>query len=87
MPKIEEFRGVFKSDSRYARAMKDAGISHVTLANNHMFDAGEKGLVETMSNLEHAGIAYSGAGTNLEDARSAKIHEIKGLKCIILSYT
>jgi len=80
-------KGFFISDPQYAAAMKDAGISMVSLANNHIFDAGEGGLLDTMKHLDNAGISYTGAGMNLEDARSGKLIKVRGLKFIYLSYT
>jgi len=40
--------------------LKYLGVTHVTLANNHMFDFGEKGFWETIKTLEKAGIKYFG---------------------------
>lgn len=79
--------GVFLSDPRYAQAMKNAGISAVTLANNHIFDAGEIGFLETMDHLKSAGIDYFGVGANFQDARSGKIIEVRGIRIRILCYT
>ena len=88
-PLTESLRnyGFFISDPRYAQAMKDAGVSIVSLANNHMFDAGEIGFLQTMEYLADAGISYTGAGRNLEDARLGKLIELHGMKFIFLSYT
>ncbi len=46
-----------------------AGIDCCTLANNHVFDWGRAGLVETIEVLGKAGIKTAGAGLNLEEAR------------------
>ncbi len=79
--------GLFVSDPHYARAMKEAGISVVSLANNHIFDAGEIGFFDTIHHLNHVGISYVGAGTNFEDARLGRLVELSGIKVIFLSYT
>lgn len=42
------------------------GVSHVTLANNHMFDYGAEGLSETIHVLEDSGIAWYGANSHDE---------------------
>lgn len=56
-----------------------------TLANNHILDQGEEGLYSTVNALEKEGIAYAGAGRNLEQARKpyiVKINEITiGIYC------
>ncbi|MCK4827227.1 CapA family protein, partial [bacterium] len=80
-------RGYFISDPHYAQAMKDAGISIVSLANNHIFDAGEVGFLETMQQLHDSGISYTGAGRSLEEARLGKLVQLNGVKIIFLSYT
>ena len=51
-----------------AAAMARAGIDGVTLANNHVFDAGPEGLADTMEHAEAAGLAAFGAGPNIRIA-------------------
>jgi cyanophycin synthetase len=43
-------------------------IKHVMLANNHSYDFGVEGFIETLEALEQHGIAYTGAGRNLQEA-------------------
>ena len=45
-----------------------AGIDCCVLANNHVLDWGEAGLVETLETIEGAGIAVSGAGRDADAA-------------------
>lgn len=80
-------RGLFSSDPRYAQAMKDAGISMVSLANNHIFDVGEIGFLHTLEHLKDAGISYTGAGRSLEDARLGRLCQLNGAKIVFLNYT
>jgi poly-gamma-glutamate synthesis protein (capsule biosynthesis protein) len=79
--------GLFMSDPHYVEAMKTAGISIVSLANNHIFDAGESGFLDTICHLKAAGISYTGAGDNFNDARQGKLIEYHGTKLIFLGYT
>ena len=79
--------GFFISKPGYTKAIKGAGISLVSLANNHIFDAGEKGFLDTIKHLEAAGIQYTGGGRNLEEARAGKRIQIKGSEIAFLSYT
>lgn len=51
-----------------------------TLANNHILDQGKQGLDSTISILEKAGIAYAGAGKDLEEARKPYTTDINGIK-------
>jgi poly-gamma-glutamate capsule biosynthesis protein CapA/YwtB (metallophosphatase superfamily) len=79
--------GYFMSKPRYAKAMADSGISMVNLANNHIFDAGEIGFLQTIGHLKDANILYAGAGENLQKARSGALVEIKQTSFIFLGYT
>jgi poly-gamma-glutamate capsule biosynthesis protein CapA/YwtB (metallophosphatase superfamily) len=79
--------GLLSSAPCYAQSMKDAGISIVSLANNHMFDAGEIGFLHTLDHLKDARISYVGAGRNFEDARLGRLVQLNGMKLIFLSYT
>jgi poly-gamma-glutamate capsule biosynthesis protein CapA/YwtB (metallophosphatase superfamily) len=45
------------------------GIDCVTLANNHALDFGEEALLNTIEHLNRAGIACTGAGATVEEAR------------------
>lgn len=54
-------KGIYiRSDIRNVESLKYMGVTHVTLANNHMFDYGYKGASDTISVLESAGIKYVG---------------------------
>lgn len=50
-----------------------------TLANNHILDQGEDGLYSTLNLLNQEGIAYAGAGKNLEEATKPYIVKINGI--------
>ncbi len=47
---------------------KNLDINLVTIANNHILDQNEKGVLSTCDLLEKNGIAYIGAGANLKEA-------------------
>jgi poly-gamma-glutamate synthesis protein (capsule biosynthesis protein) len=50
-----------------------AKIDCCALANNHVLDWGQKGLLETITSLENAGISYCGAGKNIAKAQEPAI--------------
>ena len=50
----------FITPTRYTAALTGLGIDMVSLANNHGFDAGERGMRATMDALDTVGIAHSG---------------------------
>ena len=69
-----------------ADGLKEAGLSCVNLANNHVLDFGEESLLETFESLDARGIPYFGAGLNLEQARQPTIIEQSGLRVGFLGY-
>ena len=54
--------------ARTGSSLKDHGITAVSLANNHSLDYGVPGLEDTFRALEAHGIAWFGAGMDLEEA-------------------
>jgi poly-gamma-glutamate synthesis protein (capsule biosynthesis protein) len=51
-------------------ALKQWGINMVSTANNHSMDWGAEGLLETLKNLDEAGVAHAGSGRSLLNARA-----------------
>jgi len=58
---------LFRSPPSYAFNLRDAGISMVSLANNHAMDFGRPGLASTKRALERAGVAYSSKGGEIAE--------------------
>lgn len=52
-----------------ARALGEAGIRLVALANNHMMNFGPEGVVATLDALRASDVAYCGAGRDVDEAR------------------
>ena len=77
---------VFSADPRLIDGLKHAGIDYVSLANNHIRDAGGQGILDTIDNLDARGIAHSGAGRNVAAARKPAIFKRGGIKVAILGY-
>lgn len=50
---------LFRTPPHYARNLKEAGISMVSLANNHAMDFGRAGFRSTKRALKEAGVAFS----------------------------
>jgi hypothetical protein len=67
-------------------ALKHAGFHIATLAGNHMHDAGPDGVEDTVTALQQLGIATTGAGMYLAEARKPAIVARKGLRVGTLSY-
>jgi len=66
--------------ARMAGAIKEFGISTVSLANNHILDYGEKGLDETRESLTREGIGWFGAGATREEAAKPLTVEAGGAR-------
>lgn len=77
----------FRSYPSMAQVLKQAGISFVSLANNHIQDYGWEALKDAMERLDELGIGHSGAGKNLAEARKPAIVEKGGMTIGLLSYT
>lgn len=67
-----------------ADVIKAAGFTDCMLANNHIFDAGTQGALDTLANLERVGLNYTGFGKNAEDARKDLIIEKDGLRVAVI---
>lgn len=77
----------FRADTSTVSYLEDMGADIVSLANNHCYDFGEVGLLDTLDTLEGAGIPYVGAGRNLEEA-SKPVYFISGdIKIAVVSAT
>ena len=77
----------FRTNPEAAFALKKAGFSILCLANNHILDYGEEGLVDTIKYLEKAKISYFGAGENENEARKPTVIEKNGINVAFLGYT
>ncbi len=61
------------TDPQIPVALKAAGFTLVGLANNHVMDYQERGLLDTLEALNKAELPYVGAGKNQEEAGKAWI--------------
>ena len=60
--------------------LKWAGFDLVSLANNHIKDCGNQGVIETLHFLEKADIPFFGAGKNLKSAKEPYIVNVNGVR-------
>jgi poly-gamma-glutamate synthesis protein (capsule biosynthesis protein) len=58
----------------------------VTLAGNHIYDAGETGVRDTTAWLRENGVPYVGGGMNLEEAERPLVLERQGIRFGFLNY-
>lgn len=76
----------FRMDPALTAVFSEGGVDIVTIANNHVFDFGPEGLMDTIDALDRAGVLYVGAGMDLDEARKPVVMEIKGKKVAFLAY-
>ena len=77
---------VFSADPVLVDGLASAGIDYVSLANNHIRDAGGQGLLQTIANIRKRGIEVSGAGKDLAAARKPAMLEAGGMTVAVLGY-
>jgi len=64
-----------------------AGFDHLITANNHSFDIGWQGLLNTVANMERAGIPQTGMNINQAAHDTHTIIDVNGIQVGIISYT
>ncbi|HEY5976000.1 MAG TPA: CapA family protein [Geobacteraceae bacterium] len=77
----------FRADPSVAPALRQAGLSVLTLANNHILDYGPGALQETIDLLDRQGLAHVGAGADLAAARLPVIVTANGQRVAFLAYS
>lgn len=74
------------SDPAALGALPRAGFSAVTLAGNHIFDAGAEGVLDTVRHARAHGLHTAGAGAGLDEARTPAVVVAHGVRVAVLSY-
>jgi Bacterial capsule synthesis protein PGA_cap len=77
---------VFSADPALIVGLRNAGIDAVSIANNHIGDAGRLGVVQTRRNLARDGIAAAGAGGNAAEAHRPAMLHAGGVTVALLGY-
>lgn len=76
----------FRAAPALASGLLSAGIQVVSLANNHVGDYGATGIADTVTALDLAGVAHSGAGTNAAAAGAPAMQVVHGTRIAFLSF-
>ncbi len=76
----------FSADPDLIAGLANAGIDWVSLANNHIGDFGDQGILDTLQNLDRWGIAHGGAEADLDSARAPSLLQAGGTSVAILGY-
>jgi len=78
--------GAPAADPKNLDAMQYAGFHVATMAGNHCFDQGVYGITDALDRLHALGIATTGAGINIYEARKPAIVETDGTRVACFSY-
>lgn len=78
---------VFTGPPAGADALLRAGIGVVSTANNHAWDYAQRGLFETLENLDRVGVAHAGTGRDQDAAYQPAIIRINGLTVAFFAVT
>jgi len=74
-----------KGDHSLAEAVRLGGFGAVSLANNHVRDWGDQGVIDTLSACQTAGLSVVGAGLDLARASESLVTVVGGLRLGILA--
>jgi hypothetical protein len=74
----------FSGKPELTRIFTRAGIDFLSLANNHISDYGPQGIRDTRRILGQNGIAFGGAGKDLDQARKVSFLEARGTQVAII---
>jgi len=77
----------FRAPPAAAQALAHLGVSCVTLANNHALDFGPEALLDTLDHLAGVGIAWVGAGEDVERARAPAVLQAGGFRLAVIGVT
>lgn len=75
---------VFRCDPAALRVAKRFGVEVASLANNHGFDHGPDALLDSIRNMERAGIVPVGAGRNARKADAPRYVEAGGWRIAVV---
>ena len=77
----------FKSSPDKVHSLIDANVTIANLANNHILDFAQEGLLQTLETLNTAGIKHVGAGKNWDEAIAPVVVKRKNFRVGVLGLT
>ena len=77
----------FRMDPSVIPALKGAGLSIVSVANNHAGDWGRDAYTDTLLRLKENEILYTGGGINIQEAEQPVVIEKYGIKIGYLGFS
>jgi poly-gamma-glutamate capsule biosynthesis protein CapA/YwtB (metallophosphatase superfamily) len=76
----------FRAPPEAAELLAALGVDCVTLANNHALDFGYHALLDTLEHLRAAGVAFLGAGADVEEARAPAVLSAAGVRLGVVAF-
>lgn len=83
----EEDVPVFRAPAHFLTALREAGVDAVTLANNHAYDQGVRGLSNTLEATRRERVHAIGIGDDAPSAAHATVVEVDGARVAIAAWT
>ena len=83
--RIAEKSYTFRFAPEILKPLKKAGFDYLSLTNNHSYDFGKTGFLDTLNHLEESGIKTSGAGIDPVSASEPSNFTVNGAEIRILS--
>ncbi len=79
----------FSGPNEYALSLKEAGFDVLLLANNHILDQGNKGLIRTLTTLDSIDVYHTGVFRDKKERENVYplFVEEKGIRFALLNYT
>ena len=82
----EEKEYNFKTDVAFLKSLKEIGFNVASVANNHSYDFGLPGFIDTLQSLKAVGISYVGGGRNSESAYRGRVYTVRGVRIGVLGF-
>lgn len=82
---IKKFGPCLKACRETLETLKEIGVNYCGLSNNHIFDFGREGALDTIRALDELGIGYTGFGESYEDSRRDLVVEKDGEKVAVIA--
>lgn len=77
----------FRADTGTVEYLHEMGADVAVIANNHVYDFGQQGLLDTLDTLEQASVHAIGAGRDLEEASSPVYFIVNDRKIALIAAT
>lgn len=77
----------FRAPAKNLESLKEAGFNLLNIANNHSWDYGETGFLDTLAALEKNKMTFVGGGENRQEAEKLRVAVVNGLRVGFLGFT